>query len=48
MACVITKSKYTMKDSFPGADLVVDDLAKGDVTLEKVAGMVYNMQGLNA
>jgi len=48
MLCIITKSKYTKSDDFPKADLVVEDLESGDIDLEAVAGMAFNMQGLNA
>lgn len=48
MLCIITKSKYTKGDEFPKADLVVDDLESGEIDLEAVAGMAFNMQGLNA
>lgn len=48
MACIITKSKYTKKDKFPEASLEVDDLTSGEVNLERVAGIAFNMQGLNA
>jgi hypothetical protein len=48
MLCVISKSKYTATDTFPEADAVVDDLESGEINLERVAGMAFNMQGLNA
>jgi len=48
MLCVISKSKYTAADDFPEADAVVDDLESGEINLERVAGMAFNMQGLNA
>lgn len=47
MACIITKSKYTQNDKFPEADIEVDDLESGEITLEKVAGLSFSMQGLN-
>jgi len=48
MLCVITRSKYTQKEEFPKADVVVDDLESGEINLEAVAAMAFNMQGLNA
>lgn len=48
MLCVISKSTYTAGEIFFEADAVVDDLESGEINLERLAGMAFNMQGLNA
>mmetsp|Transcript_10285 Transcript_10285/g.34290 ORF Transcript_10285/g.34290 Transcript_10285/m.34290 type:complete len:291 (+) Transcript_10285:1014-1886(+) len=47
-ACLITKSTYSVNDDFKTADLVVDDLKKGEVDLNTVSRLPLSMVGVNA